>query len=337
MNPDFLNRYVVTYDAAAYVNRASMILVTIICLLIVYLRFRFDPQEQSQHLTKLTLSDAPERISYSGPDGLIDLPIERSAELDRIALPKVTSTHRLTSILSKIIGTIGVEFRLLRAERGLLIFLPVVIFFSFFSVPFSRIPVEVSYSVTAATNTANSLLLCFACMIVFYMGEMMHRDRELKVEPVVWSTPAPNTVFLLSKCLVMILLTLAFATIGGVTAMGAQLFRGYTPIDFSAYLSINGIVVVPSLIFMTSFVVALNVLLRNKYVAYVVAVSTGAVLIYFYNLGYNHWVYNPLLYQLWKYGDLTSGRILASRLYCLALAVVSLVLAHLFFERKSRH
>ena len=57
---------------------------------------------------------------------------------------------------------------------------------------------------------------------------------------------------------------------------------------------------------MTAFVIALNVLLRNKYVTYVVATGTGAGLIYLYNLGYNHWLYNPL-YRLWKYTDLTTG------------------------------
>jgi hypothetical protein len=112
--------------------------------------------------------------------------------------------------------------------------------------------------------------------------------------------------------------------------------RGHTPIDFSAYLSINAIVVVPGIVFMTSVVVALNVLLRNKYVTYVFAVGAGAGLFYLYSNGYNHWSYNPLLYRLWKYADLTSGTILSYRLYTLALAAGSLALAHLFFERKSK-
>src|SRR6476660_5409458 len=42
---DFLNRYVVTYGPEAYVNRASMIIVSALLLSIVYLRFRIDPQE----------------------------------------------------------------------------------------------------------------------------------------------------------------------------------------------------------------------------------------------------------------------------------------------------
>jgi multisubunit Na+/H+ antiporter MnhB subunit len=88
-------------------------------------------------------------------------------------------------------------------------------------------------------------------------------------------------------------------------------------------------------IFITALVVTLNVLLRNKYVTYVVAVGIGAGLIYLYNLGYNHWLYNPLLYKLWHYTNLTTATTLAQRLYCLALAIALLALAHLLFERKS--
>jgi len=176
------------------------------------------------------------------------------------------------------------------------------------------------------------LLLFLACVIVFYTGEAMHRDQEVKIEPVVWSTPTPNSVLLLSKWLAMTLLALSLVVVGSLTTIVTQLLRGHTSVDFLAYLIINGIVIVPSMVFMTSLVIVLNVLLRNKYLAYVVAVGTGAGLFYLYNIGYKHWSYNPVLYQLWTYQDLTSGRILTYRVYCLAIAAACLALAHLLFE-----
>jgi ABC-type transport system involved in multi-copper enzyme maturation permease subunit len=179
------------------------------------------------------------------------------------------------------------------------------------------------------------LLLFLTGVSVFYIGEAMHRDRELKIEPVLWSTPAPNSVLLLSKWLAMTLLALALVVLGSVTTIVTQFVRGHTPVDLSAYVVICGVVVVPGVIFITALVVTLNVLLRNKYVTYVVAVGIGAGLIYLYNLGYNHWLYNPLLYKLWHYTNLTTATTLAQRLYCLALAIALLALAHLLFERKS--
>jgi len=133
----------------------------------------------------------------------------------------------------------------------------------------------------------------------------------------------------------MTLLSLLLVLAGGLTTIVTQVIRGYTPVDLSAYLIINSVVVVPGVVFLTSFVVALNVLLRNKYLVYVVAVGTGAGLIYLYNIGYKHWSYNPLLYQLWTYQDLTSATMLAHRLYSIALAAACLALAHLLFERRT--
>jgi len=338
MSADFLNQYVVTYGLDAYVNRASMIIVTALCLLIVYLRFRIEPMKQRSdvHFSKLMLSEAPEKVAYSGPSyGLSDFPPEALSVRDRITLPKVTSTQGPPATLYKIVAAMAVEFRLLRTERGLMVLIPLTLILSFFSVPFSRIATEVSYSVTSAGNTANMLLLLLGCVIVFYTGEAMHRDRELKSQPVVWSTPASNSVLLLSKCFIMTVLSLSLVVAGGLTTIVAQIMRGHTPIDFSAYLIINGVVVVPSIVFMTSLVVALNVLLRNKYLTYVVAFGTGAVLFYLYSNGYNHWLYNPVIYRLWKYSDLTGVTILGYRLYCLVVAAVCLAFAHIFFERKS--
>jgi ABC-type transport system involved in multi-copper enzyme maturation permease subunit len=329
---DVLNKFVVSYSLEQYANRASNIILSSLLLLLVYSRFRIDPQDKTEHFTMLTLSDAPDKIAYSAP---FDLPIETAPARDRVTLPKVTSTKGPAATVSKIIAATGVEFRLLRAERGLIVLVPLVILLSVLSVPWSRIAVEVSYSVTCATSTANMLLLFLAGAIVFYTGEAMHRDREFRIEPVIWSTPAPNSVLLLSKWLAMTLVSLLLVVVGALTTIVTQLFRGYTPVDVSAYLIINGVVVVPGVVFMTSLVVALNVLLRNKYLMYVVAVGTGAGLIYLYNHGHKHWSYNPLLYQLWTYSNLTSGTMLANRLYCLALAAACLLLAHLLFERRA--
>lgn len=332
---DFLNRHVAGYSVAFYLNRAWLIIVSALILVIVYIRFSINPKEKrSDSFTKLTLTESSDRIAYSAPlYDVIVTPNEPSPARERVTLPKVTAAQG-SATLFKIIAAVGVEFRLLRAERGLIVLIPLAIFLSFLSVPFSTIATEISYSVTSATNTANMLLVFLACVLVFYTGEAMHRDREVKIEPVVWSTPAPNSVLLLSKWLVMTSLALSLVIVGSLTTIATQLFRGHTPIDLTVYLNIVCIVAVPSIVFLTSLVVALNVILRNKHLMYVVAVGTGAGLFYLYSLGYNHWSYNPLLYQLWKYSDLTSGAILSYRLYCLALAAAGLVLAHIFFERK---
>ena len=90
---------------------------------------------------------------------------------------------------------------------------------------------------------------------------------------------------------------------------------------------------------MTGTSIALNVLLRDKYVAYAVRVATASGLFYLYSQGYNHWRYNPVLYGLWTEADLSGGqgfsRVVVLRIHCLAISIASLVIAHFCFARKS--
>src|SRR5215212_6096307 len=338
---EFVNQLVVTYAPDLIINRMVMILLTAICLTIVYIRF--STTERSENVEKfsvLNLSTAAERVYYTESSPATRLDEFESADYQAgtlVAVPEVVRVNDgIRANFDKLIGALGVEFRLLAAERSLVVVMPLAIFLSILEVAFYNSPPDVSHSAAYATNTAKLLLLFLIGIAVFYTGEAMHRDREVKIEPVIWSTPAPNSVLLLSKWLATVVLTLSLVIVVGLLAILIQLVRGHTPVNFSAYLVVYGVVLVPGMLFMTSFVVALNVLLRNKYLVYVVAVGTGTGLFYLYSVGYNHWLYNPLLYQLWKYQDLTSARILAYRLYCLIVAAACLALAHLLFERKSR-
>ena len=126
----------------------------------------------------------------------------------------------------------------------------------------------------------------------------------------------------------------------GVTAVAAQVYRGRTPVELGAYWLIYSVILIPSVAFITAWAVLLNVILRDKYLAYAASVATGAVLFYLYSRGYNHWLYNPVLYQLWTYTDLTGAGgkralILVHRVYWLANACACLSLAHACFGRKS--
>ena len=78
---------------------------------------------------------------------------------DRIPLPSVTLNRGLRSTLFKIVAAVEIEFRLLRAERSLIILIPLVILLSIFDLAFFRVEPEISYSVTYASGTAKVLLL----------------------------------------------------------------------------------------------------------------------------------------------------------------------------------
>jgi ABC-type transport system involved in multi-copper enzyme maturation permease subunit len=235
---------------------------------------------------------------------------------------------------------LGVEFRLLRAERSLAVVMPLAIFLSILEVAFYNTPSDVSHSAAYATNTAKLLLLFLLGIAVFYTGEAMHRDREVRIEPVLWTTPSPNNVLLLSKFLSTLLLTWGLIFAVGIAALATQVLRNHTPIDLLAYVRVYGLILLPSTVFVTAVAVLANIALRNKHVAYVFSIGTAAGLFYLYSTGYNHWLYNPVLHGLWIYTDLAGAgnnqtTILIHRIYCLGVAITCLSLAHLLFRRKS--
>lgn len=350
-SPEWMDQLVVSYTPIMIANRALVILAAAVCLTIVYIRFRItEPPAKPEKFSWLNLSTSSDVLYFDPPilqptpgDTASDVRSVRveKAEAKETAVPSVSSSNTgLRANLAKLAAALGVEFRLLRAERSLVVITPLAVFLPTLELAFYRVVPEVSYSATYATGTAKTLLFFLIGMTVFYLVESMQRDREVRIEPVLWATPTPNSVLLLSKFLATFLLMLSVMAIAGMTAIAIQLLRGHGPVELYPYLVIYSVIVIPGIVFMAGVSILLNVVLREKYLAYVVIVGVSAGLFYLYGQGYNHWLYNPMLYQLWSYPDLTGAGsnqsiILIHRIYCLAASIACLALAHMLFQRKS--
>jgi len=338
---EFLNQHTVSYSSLLIANRGWMIGLSAVCLFILYLRFSItERQGKAKEFSLLSLSTAGEGVYASDRIDLIHTDptfVRPRLAASNEPLRRVTiANEKFTDSLNKLVAALRVEFLLLRGERSLIVLLPLALVLSILDVAFFRLVPEVSYSATYAGHTANAMLLFLIGMSVFYTGESMHRDRELRIEPVLWATPAPNYVLLLSKFMATLVLTLSFITLTGGVAITTQLIRRH-PIEIQPYLLTYSIILIPGVVFLAAFSVMLNLLLRNKYLVYATTTGIGGALFYLYGVGSNHWSYNPLLYHLWNYADLTGGNlttILIRRLYWLVLAAGCLLLAHLCYQRR---
>ena len=217
---EVINQVVVVYDSNLIVNRAVIILLAAICLTILYTRFAIAEHSGSaEKFSVLNLSTAAEGVYYPEQVTTLD-EFERPDYKARVAVPEVVRVNEgIRAGVNKLIAALGIEFRLLLAERSLVVIMPLAIFFSTLEVAFYNIPADVSHSAAYATNTAKLLLLFLIGMTVFYTGEAMHRDREVKIEPVIWSSPASNTVLLLSKYLATLVLTISLVSVVGLIAI----------------------------------------------------------------------------------------------------------------------
>jgi ABC-2 type transport system permease protein len=367
---ELLNHLSVSYDWGEVANRAALLLFAAACLALLHARFAraerggdggasaasLDLSRGGDCLYNDAATPAPSDDAASPrlaptrgdaratPGGAAHAEAVTAARagVKAAPLPDVgTSNAGLRAGLSKLRAALATEFRLLRAERGLVVFVPLALFFSTFELAFYPVAAEPSYSAAYASSTAGTMLLFLCGLVVFYTGEAAHRDRELRVEPVLWASPAPNYALLLSKFAATLLLALALVALVGLSAALVQVVRGHAPLDPSAYLRVYLLILLPSAALLSAASLALNVLLRDKYLAYAVQIAAGVGLFYLYGQGRNHWLYNPALYRLWTYADLTGAAgdklrlVLLHRLYSLSLACLFLALAHLFARRKS--
>jgi ABC-2 type transport system permease protein len=348
LSAELINQLSFAYDADVLANRALVLLLTAACLAILYARFSTVEQNKKNRwgnqLTTIELVTREETLDRGdeGFDSARRAPeLEWATPAKPVALPQVhAETEGFGAGLKQFAAATEVELRLLLAERSLVVVLPLAVLASVLGLAYYEAAPDPSYSAAYAARTAESFLLFMVAIAVFYTGEALHRDRELRVEPVVWSVPAPNFVLLLSKFSTTLLLSTCATLLVGAAAVALQLYKGHAPVELLAHLKTYAMILLPSAALLVAAVTAVNVLLREKYLAYAVCLAVAGSLFYLYSQGYNHWLYNPVLHGLWTPSDLQRDapllpQIITHRAYCLALTILFLSLTHLFFERQS--
>ncbi|MFT7653786.1 MAG: ABC-2 type transport system permease protein [Candidatus Azotimanducaceae bacterium] len=110
-----------------------------------------------------------------------------------------------------------------------------------------------------------TVTLSLMIVMVFYGAELVWRDREVRFQDLLGSTPTPNWVYVLSKMFAAILVVLIFLLISVLVAVLFQLFSGYTRLEPLLYL--QGFIYSYGTLFFLSAVlsVVLQILSPNKY------------------------------------------------------------------------
>jgi ABC-2 type transport system permease protein len=331
-DPAFVNQMRIVYDSDLIANRAAMLVLAVLLLALLY--YWFETAERSQpreNFSSLNLSTNTARLVYEMPQEF------RTTAPTLVSIPAVSiAKERFANNVRKLKAALVVEFRLLFSERSLPVVMSLAVFLSLLEVTFWPVNGDPSFSVAYAVNTAGSMLLFLVGIPIFYTGEAIHRDRDVRVEGLLWSQPIPSYVILSAKFLSTLLLVFGLVLAIGVVSIFVQILKGNTPLELSAYLNVYLLILVPNVVFLCAACLALHVLLPGRYLAYVIGISICIGLFYFYSQGHTGSLYNPLLFKLWTYSDLADrSRILMLRGYTLALAAAFITLAHLANARRT--
>ncbi len=334
--PEFVNHMTMVYGYDLIANRAAMLVIA--ALLLTFLYYRFKTSESSQQAENFSLLNlATNTVHFYELPGVVAENVHKA--VDVVPLPAVnTADERFANNLRKLIAALAIEFRLLLSERSLFVVMSLAVFLSVLEVTFWPVSADPTFSAAYAGDTASSMLLFLVGIPIFYIGEAIHRDGDVRVEGLLWSHPIPNYVLLSAKFLSTLLLVFGLIFSVGVVAIVVQILKGDTPLELSAYLKVYSLILVPNAIFLAAMSLVLHVMLPGRYLAYAVGIGICIGLFYFYSQGHLGALYNPLLFKVWTYSDLAGPnrpRILMLRGYTLTLATALITLAHLANARRT--
>lgn len=197
-----------------------------------------------------------------------------------------------------------------------------------------------SYPLTAnvITTVLGNMLLFSLIVAVFYGGELVWRERDVKIGEIVDATPVPAWVMFVPKILAIFVVLLAMSLAGMAQGIGYQLAKGAPSIDFGLYLTAFVLPQSVDLLLFAVLAVFFQVLSPNKYVGWGLFLVWFLTRIFLSNLGYANILYNfgggpgePLSDMNGTGGFWVGG--LIARAYWACFAVLLLVASHWAWPR----
>ena len=233
------------------------------------------------------------------------------------------------------------EVMLVVRSPGLIVLLLIALCFIGLNLAFAQTQFGTpSYPLTADVIVVvlSNMFIFTLIVAVFYGGELVWRERDVKIGEIVDATPAPAWAMFVPKILAVFVVLLAMALVGMLTGIAYQLIKGAPSIDVGLYLTAFVLPQSVDLLLLAVLAVFFQVLSPNKYVGW------GLILVWFVgrvflnNLGYTNMLYNfgstpgEPLSDMNGTGDFWVGGLIA-RAYWLCFGVLLLVLAHWLWPR----
>lgn len=119
---------------------------------------------------------------------------------------------------------------------------------------------------------ANFGLIVFI-LIVFYTGEVVHRDKSMKFNQIMDALPMPNWVMYGSKFLALVLMCLMLVTMPLISGIFNQVIQGYTDFQIPMYLTDLYILTFPGYILMAMIAFFIHIMVNKKFLGHAVAIG----------------------------------------------------------------
>jgi hypothetical protein len=136
---------------------------------------------------------------------------------------------------------------------------------------FGTLVYPVTYSMIETLNGNGSVFSVI--IIAFYAGELVWKERGLKLDQATDVLPVPSWTALVGKISALLLALVVLYGVMTTGIVGVQLFKGFTNIEFGLYLRNMLGVALPNLIQFTFLAFFVHIVVNNKFIGHLVIVS----------------------------------------------------------------
>lgn len=176
-------------------------------------------------------------------------------------------------------------------------------------------------------------------IIIFYTGEVVHRDKSVNYSNIADALPIPNWVVYGSKFLSLILISFVLVNLILVCGVFNQIIKGYFNFQFSMYFTDLYLIEFPEYIQLVMLAFIVHILINNKFVGHVVSIGIWVALFGLrnfaeldYNLFFYSYIPNYIISDMNGFGHFLTP-ISWFNAYWLSLGSVFLIIGNLFWNR----
>lgn len=263
-----------------------------------------------------------------------------------IALPQPLSTLAMrTRGVGLAAGTLAVtrtELRNLLASPGLYLFGALILLQTLGSSLLALGALETELLITpglTAVRSMNTLSLLLCLLLMFYTAESIERERTSGLAALSFATPARTASLLFGKALANSAVGVLMAVATYLGCAIAILIQGRMAPDPGPFLLVWGLLLVPTVLLWTCFVIAVQAISGSRYATYGIGLGVIALTFYLQFTGKMSWVGNWWIWDTLQWSDmgvfeLNRQALVLNRVLALGLAVFFTTVAVQAFGRR---
>jgi hypothetical protein len=307
-------------------NRLLWIGLSLLIFVFTYFRFSFKSMLETQ-------AGKPRQDTENGT---------RKAPL--AAIPAVHKVYSSTANLKKLIRLSWLEFGNIAKDFYFIAILIAGLLFLFldgwFGSPIFGTPsLPLTYYMLEVKDYEYIVIVFI--IIIFYTGEVVHRDKAVNYSSIADALPIPNWVIYGSKFLALVLISFMLVNLVVVCGVLNQVLKGYFNFEFGMYFTDLYLIEFPEYLQLIMLAFIVHILVNNKFVGHVVSIGIWVALYglrNFAELNYNLFFYSYV--PPYTISDMNGfGHFLRPigwfNFYWLCLGAVFLLLGNLFWNRGS--